>query len=317
MHLISEKSGAFRTLSIFAWAIALCSSAAFANVREVDCDKGQTIANVLKNVQPGETIVLQGTCSENLLLSSPTGQFNGVTLDGHGTATISGPDSTLNVVELDGVSNFTFRGLTITGGHDGISINTGSSIAIDTVVVQNTGRHGIHFQRGSTMGFVVNSTVRNNPGNGIVINENSYVRVGFTAGVGASEGDLGPCIVQGNGGFGIRIQRSSSARVYVTTISNNANNGVNIESASYAEIASDAINGNGKNGVAVSENSTLHLGNPTGTKTEDTPNTTTVPNGQFGLSASWGSYVQGRLGTLSGTLGASSFTHGANNNLTP
>jgi hypothetical protein len=317
MHLIRKKSGAFGTLSIFAWAIALGSSAALANVRSVNCDKGQTIANVLKNVQPGDTIQLSGTCRENVLVSSPTGQFNGITLDGQGTATISGPDPTLNVIELDGVSNFTFHGLTITGGNDGISINTGSSIAIDTVVVQNTGRHGIHFQRGSTMGFVVNSTVQNNPGNGIIINENSYVRVGFTAGVGASEGDLGPCIVHGNGGYGIRIQRSSSARVYVTTISNNTNNGVNIESASYAEIASDVINGNGKNGVAVSENSTLHLGDPTGTKTEDTPNTTTVPNGQFGLSASWGSYVQGRLGTLSGTSGGSSFMHGANNNLTP
>src|SRR5215472_15318654 len=109
--LISEKSGAVRTLSIFAWAIALGCSAAFANVREVDCDKGQTIANVLKVAQPGDTIGLAGTCSENLLLSSPTGQFNGITLDGHGTATISGPDPTLNVVELDGVSNFTFRGM--------------------------------------------------------------------------------------------------------------------------------------------------------------------------------------------------------------
>jgi hypothetical protein len=93
--------------------------------------------------------------------------------------------------------------------------------------------------------------------------------------------------------------------------------GVNIESASYAGIASDLINGNGKNGVAVSKNSVLHLGNPTGTKTEDTPNTTTVKNGQYGLSASWGSYVQGRLGTLSGPTDGATFTHGANNNLTP
>jgi len=223
----------------------------------------------------------------------------------------------LNVVELTGVANFTLRGLTITGGHDGLSINTGSNIAIDTVVVENVGRHGIHFQRGTTMSFIVNSTIQNNPQNGIVINENSYVRVGFTAGVGASEGATGPCIIQGNGGHGIRIQRSSSARIYVNTISNNVNNGVNIESASYAEVATNVINGNGKNGVAVSENSTLHLGNPTGNKNEDQPNTTTVPNGQFGLAASWGSYVQGRLGTLTGTSGASSFTHASNNNLTP
>jgi hypothetical protein len=251
------------------------------------------------------------------LFSSPTGRFNGVTLDGKGTATISGPDPTLNVIELTDVSRFTIRGLTITGGNDGVSVNTGGDIAVDTVVVEFTGRHGIHFQRGTTMAFVVNSTIRNNPQNGIVINENSYVRVGFTDGVGASEGATGPCVIESTGGYGIRIQRASSARIYTNTIIDNAMNGVNIESASYAEVATNVINGNGMNGVAVNENSTLHLGNPAGTKNEDQPNTTTVPNGQFGLSASFGSYVQGRLGTLNGSSGASSFTHGANNNLTP
>ena len=315
MHKGSRWLSVVGTLTL---GIALTPSAfAHSRVRHVDCDKGETIARVLNFVEPGDTVLIEGTCKENLLLNSPTGRFNGITFDGQGTATISGPDATLNVVELVGVSNFTFRGLTITGGDDGLSINTGSNIAIDNVVVENVGRHGIHFQRGTTMAFIVNSTIQNNPQNGVVINENSYVRVGFTAGVGASEGDTGPCIIRGNGGFGIRVQRSSSARIYTNTISNNANNGVNIESASYAEIASNVINANGKNGVSVSENSTLHLGNPTGNKNEDQPNTTTVPNGQFGLSASWGSYVQGRQGTLTGASGASAFTHGANDNLTP
>jgi hypothetical protein len=87
------------------------------------------------------------------LLTSPRGRFDGVTLDGEGTATISGPDSTLNAIELIGVSSFTIRGLTITGGNDGVSINTGSDIAIDTVVVEKTGRHGIYFQRGTAMAY--------------------------------------------------------------------------------------------------------------------------------------------------------------------
>jgi hypothetical protein len=328
MRSISEKHSSVWDLAV--WVPAVLAFAVATNVpkasaqeyehartKHVDCDRGETITRVLGFIDPGDSVIIKGTCNENLLFSSPTGRYNGVTLDGRGAATISGPDSTLNVVELTGVSRFTIRGLTITGGHDGLSINTGSDIAIDTVVVENTGRHGIHFQRGTTMAFVVNSTIQNNPQNGIVINENSYVRVGFTDGIGASEGDIGPCVIQGNGGYGIRIQRASSARIYTNTISNNVNNGINIESASYAEIATNVIGGNGKNGVAVSENSTLHLGNPTGKKNEDQPNTTSAPNGGFGLSASWGSYVVGRLGSLNGNAGASSFTHGANNNLTP
>jgi parallel beta-helix repeat protein len=167
------------------------------------------------------------------------------------------------------------------------------------------------------MTFIVNSTVRNNPQNGIIVNENSYARIGFTSQVGATEDDPGPCLVENNGGHGIRVQRSSSARIYNNTISGNSKNGVNIESASYAEIATNAIDGNHGNGVAITENSTLHLGNPTGSTSEDNPNTTTVPNGGFGLQAQWGSFVSGRLGTLTGASGPSSFTHGANNDLTP
>jgi parallel beta-helix repeat protein len=219
-------------------------------------------------------------------------------------------------VELTGVSAFTIQNITISGGNDGISVNTGSQIAINNVTVQNVGRHGIHFQRGSTMSFVVNSLIQNNPGNGIVVNENSYVRIGFTAGIGASQGDTGPCAIMNNGGFGVRVQRSSSARIYTNTISGNANDGIHIESASYAEVATNLIEANGKNGISVAENSVVHLGNASGTKNEDNPNATTVANGTFGLTAQWGAYVQGRLGTLAGNSGGASFSHDSNNNLT-
>lgn len=326
MRSIPQKRSCFCILAVLLLAVTtnVPKAAAQSNqanqhatTKYVDCDNGDTITGSLQFVRPGDTMVISGTCNENVFFSSLTGQYNGLTLDGQGTATIAGPDSTLNVVELTGVSSFTIRGLTITGGNDGIAINTGSIVAIDTVVVQGVGRHGIHFQRGSSDGYVVNSTIQNNPGNGIVINENSYVRVGFTDGVGASQGATGPCVIQNNGGYGIRVQRGASARVYTNTISYNGNNGINIESASYAEIASNVIEGNIKNGVAVTENSTLHLGNPSGIKNEDMPNTASVPNGQFGLSVSWGSFVSGRLGTLTGTSGASTITHDSNSNLTP
>src|SRR5258708_4300314 len=253
MRLITEKSSSIWILSVLALAVAINIPGASAQGNpktiRVDCDRGETVTRALGFVDPGDTIIIKGICNENLLFNSPTGHFNGLTLDGQGTATIAGPDSTLNVIELTGVSGFTIRGLTITGGVDGLTINTGSDIGIDSVVVENTGRHGIHFQRGTTMGYVVNSTIQNNPQHGIVINENSYVRVGFTDNVGASQGYTGPCVIQGNGGYGIRIQRTSSARIYANTISNNANNGVNIESDSYAAIAANLINSNTKNTI--------------------------------------------------------------------
>jgi hypothetical protein len=146
----------------------------------VDCDRGETILGALKTLRPGDTLHIKGTCNENVTISSTIGQFNGVTLDGNGTATISGPSATENALELDGVSNFTVQGLRITGGFDGLSVNTGSQIAVNNVTVDKAGRHGIHFQRQTASAYVINSTVENNPQNGIIVNENSYARIGFT-----------------------------------------------------------------------------------------------------------------------------------------
>jgi parallel beta helix pectate lyase-like protein len=308
-------------LALISLTLVFCTPPAaaeeFPRTRIVDCSLGQTLTATLARVGPGDTILVRGTCSENVFISNGAGRFSGVTLDGQGTAVISGPDATLDTIEATGISAFTIKGLTITGGFDGLAANTMSQLSIDHVTVQNTGRHGIHIQRGSSMVAITNSTIQNNPQNGVIVNENSYARVGFGMGVGASQGDTGPCSILGNGGHGVRVQRASSARIYSSTISGNLSDGIHIESDSYAEVASNVIDGNAKNGVFVSENSVLHLGNATGAKNEDNPNTTVVANGVFGLTASWGAYVQGRLGTLTGVSGASSFTHGAVNNLTP
>src|SRR4029077_9719960 len=81
-------------------------------VRVVDCSCGDTIAQALLRVRPGDTLSVRGTCNESVIVNSPIGQFDGVTLDGGGTATIAGPDPTLNVLELDNVRSFTVKGLT-------------------------------------------------------------------------------------------------------------------------------------------------------------------------------------------------------------
>ena len=124
-------------------------------------------------------------------------------------------------------------------------------------------------------------------------------------------------LIRRNGGHGVHIQRSSMARIYVTTIRDNGQNGVNIVKFSYAELASNTIEGNAQSGVQATQNSGLHLGNATGDANEDRPNSTGAPNGQWGVSASVGAYVTGRLGTLTGVRGPKTFTTGANDSLLP
>ncbi|OFW01799.1 MAG: hypothetical protein A3G20_00045 [Acidobacteria bacterium RIFCSPLOWO2_12_FULL_59_11] len=277
-----------------------------AETRFVNCDSGRSIGEALKTLSPGDTLLVSGTCRENVEVGGETGQFDGITLDGQGTATISGPDPAVNTLQLTSVRGVTVKGFRITGGRDGLIISSGQRVGIENTTIEQVGRQGMQVQRGTTMAHIMNSVIQNNPSHGLVVNENSYLRIGFATGVGSSEGDTGPNVIQGNGGHGVYIQRASLARIYQNTIRNNRQNGVNVEKLSYAEIASNIIEGNRRNGIQATQNSGVHLGTDTGTGNENRPNSTgtSAPNGKYGIEVSLGAYADGRLGTLTGVWGA-------------
>lgn len=294
-----------RLACVFVTFIFLIPSRAAAETLSVNCNAGETIGGALKTLKPGDTLLVSGVCSENVEVAGPSGQFDGVTLaGGEGTATIRGSQPSTNTLQLTGVRNFTVKGFRITGGRDGIVVNSGQMIAIENNTIEQVGRHGLQVQRGTNMSHVINTVIRNNPQHGIMVNENSYLRIGFTSGVGASEGDTGANTIQDNGGHGIHIQRVSMARIYVNTIKNNGQNGVNVEKFSFAEIAANTIEGNKRNGVQATQNSGVHLGTDTGSGNENRPNSSANPNGQYGIDLSLGAYAEGRLGSLTGAKGA-------------
>ena len=296
-----------KSAGLFLALVFLLPSLAVAASISVNCNAGDTIKGALPKLKPGDKLVVSGTCVENVAVggaSAPNGQFDGITLDGQGTATISGPDSSTNTLELWSVRNFTIKGFRITGGRDGIVVNAGQVVGIENNTIEQVGRHGISVQRGTTLAHVKNSVIQNNPGNGIVVNEASYVRIGFGSVVEATEGDTGANTIQGNGGEGVRLQRASMARILLNTIRNNGSNGVLVEKLSYAEIASNIIEGNAQDGVRATQNSGVLLGQDTGTGNENRPNDTGTPNRKCGVEISLGAYVDGRLGSLTGISGA-------------
>lgn len=309
MKIKTDFFGKFYLPLCGALLLLLPSWAAAAEI-PVNCDTGRTIGQALKTLSPGDTLVVSGTCRENVEINGGTGKFDGITVDGQGTATISGLDPAVNTLQLMNVRGVTVKGLRITGGRDGLVISTGQRVGIENVTIEQVGRQGMHVQRGTTMAHIMNSWIQNNPSHGIVVNENSYLRIGFNAPPGSSEGDTGPNIIQGNGGHGVHIQRASMARIYLNTIRNNTQNGVNVERLSYAEIASNTIEGNQGHGIGAKQNSGVLLGTDSGTNNENRPNDTVTPNGQRGIRCDLGGYADGRLGTLNGSLGAKQFTNG-------
>src|SRR5262245_40992912 len=54
-------------------------------IHMVNCDKGQTINDALKNADPGDTIRVSGICTERVAIKTER-----LTLDGQGTAVLSG-----------------------------------------------------------------------------------------------------------------------------------------------------------------------------------------------------------------------------------
>ena len=284
--------------------VLLLPSWGVTETRSVNCNAGGSIGEALKTLKPGDTLLVSGTCVESVNI---TEQFDGITLDGQGTATVNGPDPAVNPIQLVAVRNVTIKGLRVTGGRDGINLRGAQMIFIENNIIEQTGRDGMQVHRG-TFAMITGNTIQNNARHGIVVHESSSARIGFASATAANEPR--PNLIQGNGGNGIHVLRASNARIAANTIRNNRQNGINVERVSQADIASNTIEGNARNGIRVTQNSGVQLGADTGTGFEELPNSTGTPNGQYGLDCSLGAYADGRLGSLMGRSGATNFTWG-------
>src|SRR5438477_2230728 len=110
------------------------------------CGPEKTIGQAIKTLKPGDTLLVSGTCNENLAISQ---EVDRITLDGQGTATING-DSSANAVTVTG-RGITIRGFVITGGApQAISVADGGSAVIDGNTIQNAARNEIAGYRNSS-----------------------------------------------------------------------------------------------------------------------------------------------------------------------
>ena len=300
--------------------------------RAVNCNAGDTIQEAVDNSNGGDTVLVSGTCNENVNIS--TGKTN-ITIDGQGTATINGTDTTQATVRITG-RNITIKGFNILGGRDGISVfrggtatiagNTvtgaagtrdgiivsrGAEATIDGNTVQSWGRLGINLDQNGTA-RIINNTIQNNSSHGVSVSASSSGRIGFLT---FGDTSAGPNTIQNNGRDGVNVNRSSSAIILSNTISGNHRHGVGIFRASHADVGGNTIESNGfpppslpatNDGIRVEENSGVNLGQPGGLAFTVGENTTATNNTGFGLKCRIGGYVRGNLGSLNGNSGLTS-----------
>ncbi len=100
------------------------------------CGPEKTIGQAIKGLKPGDTLLVSGTCNENLDVGE---EVHRITLDGQGSASING-DSSASAVSVTG-TGITIRGFVITGGApQGIAVTDGGAAVIDGNTIQVRGQ---------------------------------------------------------------------------------------------------------------------------------------------------------------------------------
>jgi parallel beta-helix repeat protein len=270
----------------------------------VDCDSGGAVMGALKNVKPGDTIAISGTCNEHVNIAP---DITGITLDGQKKTTLRHPGGQAlspHAVYIRG-KEITVKGVTVTGGLDGIHLSGPASAVIDGAVVTKNAGRGIHIDKGS-IARILNTTVEESGGIGIDVTGASYAYIGvFIPRVPT----LGPNTVRNNGGPGINIERTSGAWVVGNTITGNKESGITVHRNAQADVIANTISANGGDAIEVGFNSGVNFDSA---PRKDGPNQTAAGqgNGGYAIRCYAGGYVDGPMGTLAGARGGKVFDSG-------
>jgi parallel beta-helix repeat protein len=287
-----------------AFLASLCFSALPTNAAtvSVNCDAGNTITAALANVKPGDTVLVSGTCNEQVSFNP---ELVRITLDGQKKTTIQHPGkgaASPHTVFIKGNDIF-IKGITVIRGLDGIHLSGPASAEIDGAVVMKTARAGVHIDKGS-IARILNTTVQDSGAMGIDITGASYAYIGVRI---PRIPALSPVTVRNSGGPGINIERSSGAWIVGNTISNNKGGGIEVHRNSHADVMANVIDANGGDAITASFGSGINLRSE---PRRDGPNQTAQENGGVGIRCTTGGFVDGPQGTLSGKQGAKAIEHG-------
>ena len=275
------------------------------------CGSGRTIGQALQTLRPGDTLLVSGTCNENVEIGE---EFQRVTLDGQGAAGING-DGSAHAVTVRG-HGITIRGFVVTGGSpQGINVQDGGSAVIDNNVIQYNARNGIGVFRNSSAD-IINNTIQHNAVAGIVVDSISSARIGWAG--PPNNRVSAPNTIQDNGSHGIQVIRGASAQIFTNTIQKNGGNGIFVDRNGQAQVAGSLITGNAGDGIRGIRGAGVDIGtDATGATPQFDDDTNVGTNGGFGVRCTIDGFVDGRLGGLTGRSGGKSFLDGCVDKVVP
>lgn len=238
----------------------------------VNCNRGQSVQSALNRSNGPATIVVTGTCHENIVITQ-----DDVTLQGGSYAPT---DSTQSTILVNGARRVSMISVTVTGGRNGISAYQGGSLTLGGTPASNssisgTSLNGVVASYGSSVTVnystiqanvngvtatdnsalvLTNSTIMGNTGTGVLVLRSSNARIGQNI-LGVQAGNT----ITNNGASGVYISRSSNALIDGNTIEHNTDSGVGIEGSS-ATVINNNIKYNGFAGILVFSSGNARIG---------------------------------------------------------
>jgi nitrous oxidase accessory protein NosD len=107
------------------------------SVRPIPVSDTAQLKDALAAARPGDTIELaDGTYRGGFVITASGTSNSRITLTGSPKAVLTASDGYGFGLHLDGASYWTVRGITVTGGRQGITIERAESVTVDSVTVQ-------------------------------------------------------------------------------------------------------------------------------------------------------------------------------------
>ena len=181
---------------------------------KVNCDKGQTLGKALKKADPGDTILVSGTCVERVTVTTDR-----ITIDGQGSAVLDGGGGYLadftGVLTIDGAKGVRLQGLTIRHGPgEGILALRGAAFTAEQTVSRDNGTTGIAVLQGSTA-ELRNCTMTGN-------------QIGLDVFTGASAVLRDAVAIDQNLGDGVQINGHAVVEIRAANVTASGNGGIGI-----------------------------------------------------------------------------------------
>ncbi|MDD4253919.1 MAG: lectin like domain-containing protein [Methanofollis sp.] len=188
----------------------------------------RTIQEAVDSAMPGQMVrVGDGVYVENVVVD------HSLTLAGSADAIIDGNGG--DALTLTG-SNITVRGLTLTGGDDGVRVVCNDTLLMDLTVTDCSGD-------GIALESVARSVIS---GAGISRANRTGILVNETAGAA-----LFRCDVSGCGAAGVAVSRSPGVRFFVVNATDNAGDGISLASMDSFTLTNCIATGNAGTGLAL------------------------------------------------------------------